>query len=832
MRIGRDKKCINLSSYIILLLALGIGIYIRLYPIKRNPSKQNFNLARVTVYINLRKSIEKKVSQIYPNLSFPQKEKVVDILFKNILVRDKDNIERTIHQLWEEGNKKFSKFYLLGSDSYYYLYLTERIVKEGLCPFPIKGGKYFDKLTMAPLGHWRTIEAHPYVGFLIHKFFSLFNKDIPLATSTSMVPLLIYGLSLIIFLRLCLLLKISEVSTFISSIFFSLSPIFIQRSSWGWYDTDPYNILFPLGSLFLLFKVLTSQSSLLKCRGSFLAICGLSVLNSLYALFWQGWIYLPLFVILSFILLIFSPGNSKEKKKTLIKKFLVYISFTTFSLFLILSPQGFVNSLNEVSKIVTNFFFLKTTSWPDIFLTVGELRSPSWIKLIHIIGGPIFFSLLIIGLGSLLVNKPVKVRQEQRLIILLFFFLLLLMGKSAQRFILFLLVPVSILLALGIETVNWFLAWLNFKLNLFPPKFSYVITKCILMTFLLSPLIYGHISASDQRPMFNRVWEESLNYIAKNTPPNSIINTWWPPGHFIKAIGKRGVVFDGATLNTPQAYWMAQFFLSNSEEEALGILRMLNTSGNKPVEFLLKNDIPLDKAVKILKEILPLSKKRAKQILHIYLSPEKVNRLLSLTHSFPPPAYCLIYNGLVKNTLGLYFVAKWDFKKAKELKEKRRQLLKKGIFLWRGSKDNISFMWSIAGGAIYIGEESYQVGKNKQLIFFANGVTVNLALKQVWINKLEGKISGIPESLLYIEQGKLKEKKQSNPTLKLSILLLPQPDNSYSCIVAPRQILTSLLFRLYYLQALGLSHFEKIIQKEDPRVDTKIILYKINWPSS
>ena len=39
-----------------------------------------------------------------------------------------------------------------------------------------------------------------------------------------------------------------------------------------------------------------------------------------------------------------------------------------------------------------------------------------------------------------------------------------------------------------------------------------------------------------------------------DNPENSIITTWWPPGHFIKSMAQRRVTFDGATINFPQAY--------------------------------------------------------------------------------------------------------------------------------------------------------------------------------------------------------------------------------------------------------------------------------------
>jgi hypothetical protein len=42
-------------------------------------------------------------------------------------------------------------------------------------------------------------------------------------------------------------------------------------------------------------------------------------------------------------------------------------------------------------------------------------------------------------------------------------------------------------------------------------------------------------------------WWESLNWIKNNTQNCSVVATYWDPGHFIRGISERAVVFDGAT---------------------------------------------------------------------------------------------------------------------------------------------------------------------------------------------------------------------------------------------------------------------------------------------
>ena len=52
----------------------------------------------------------------------------------------------------------------------------------------------------------------------------------------------------------------------------------------------------------------------------------------------------------------------------------------------------------------------------------------------------------------------------------------------------------------------------------------------------------------------------------------------------------RRVTIDGATQNEPRAYWVANLLLESSEAKAIGILRMLNLSGNQAVESLMEKE--------------------------------------------------------------------------------------------------------------------------------------------------------------------------------------------------------------------------------------------------
>ncbi len=162
---------------------------------------------------------------------------------KEIIKTEPGNINKAVSDMAANSAANLSKFYLLESDPYFYLHLTKNLLSYGKLSDTQKNGRYLDKLMMAPFGFWRYVELHPYIGAITYKLLAFFDKNISLVTATALVPLIFYALSVIVFVALCNTLNIPKFIIFISGIFFALSPIFIERSSFGWYDTDPYNIL-------------------------------------------------------------------------------------------------------------------------------------------------------------------------------------------------------------------------------------------------------------------------------------------------------------------------------------------------------------------------------------------------------------------------------------------------------------------------------------------------------------------------------------------------------------------------------------------------------------
>ncbi len=730
---------------IVSFIIITCGLYFRYYPVTRNLEKPNKLAYKQLVFLNLKTNIESKIKSAYPSIPPETLSKLTNIQLNKITSSETNNIEKMASDIKDRSPNDLFNFYLLGADSYYYYHLTKNILETGSVSETIHGGKYFEPLMMAPTGHWRILEIHPYIGAYFYKIVSFFNRNISLMMTLSFIPLLLYSLTVIAFVSICKRMKINTLAILIGGIFFSLSPIFIQRSSIGWYDTDPYNVLFLLWTILLLLSINRNNRPYLQV--SFLAL-----LSGLYSLIWQGWLFIPIIVLLILLITSFS-GPIRNKGFNLgLRLLAIYLVETIFFAVIFLTPKGFLNSAKDILDIFKGFLLLNANQWPDIFLTVGELSSPSLAKIHLTLGSVILLPLAGIGFIYLLLRRN---KKPNVLIgsysICVFSFISFLLAKNAQRFVIFLLPMASVCFAVALDriiviTYDFFLKILKIKIYVIK-----AIVFCLFLPLISLPIIYGHSSALAQNPLFNIVWEDSLLFIKQNTPPDSIINSWWPPGHFIKAIANRRVTFDGATMNTPQAYWTAGYLLSTDEKESLGILRMINSSGNKATELLLDNSISLDKAVSLIKTAVSKEKNDAKEFFLRHLPSDIVDELLALTHGDPSPSYCYIYDEMAEDVLGLCYVNKWDFPKALKLENERYARLKKGDIFWRGSKSNISLVWDIAGGKTYIGKELTEKSRNADVVTFSNGVMFNKKLNKIWIDNLENRVSGIPESIFLMD---------------------------------------------------------------------------------
>ncbi len=832
LKTHRSKIGIFLAIW---LIASGVAINLRLYTLIHHTSNTTEDQATLVVLNNIRKTVYAAVEKTNPTLSPIQLQQRAKMQFDIILHNDGAKIRQTIDQIsrqMEESSPPTSNpFYLMEADSYYYYNLSENILKTGKLSPKIKGSKYFNPLMNAPHGYWEPLNLHPYIGVTIYKIVSWFHPGVSLMEGLSYTPLFLTALILLVFLIGCYTLECSPGIAFLGAIYLSCVPVFLRRSMFGWYKNDPTNILF----LFLIPTVFFYGLKNIKDRrtATYVAvIC--SFLLSLYSLFWQGWVFLASIIAAASVLIILVNHFIHEKKDQS-KSLLIYCSIIILGTFLgvsiLFGPKDFFILFKEGWTALQDFLNPRLAPWPDLYIAVGELLSPTPAQWVEMLGG-IFF----IGIGTLgllfqlfkMFQKPDEKIDFSIILLLIFWAIGIYLSMTAQRFQTLCLIPFAFLFPLGLQNIYNFIK--RPIINSFPIIKGSAFAQFSIATIAIFTLsIFPFRMAQAKTPevlnkIFNSTWDAALTKIDKETPPESIVNTWWPPGHFVKAIAHRRVTFDGATINKPQAYWLSNVFLTGDEKYGAGLLRMLNDSANDATDYLTGQGIPLSDAVTLIKKIAGLDEELAKKVLSKDLSEQQITELLSLTHAVPPPSYVLIYNEMIESSLQFSFVGKWDFKRIEMINQDPEA---RARVPGKHSKNYIPFLWQISGGPPRISDALMPIAQQKNIILFDNNIRVDTDNMTCEINSPKyGK--GIPQSIVYSKNGQFIEKRLPKANLSFSVMLI-EDGRSYKCILAEPSLARSLLMRLYYFGGNGLKIFEPFCAERDATGRTQILVYKINW---
>lgn len=833
------KKIITVKTFqygLAALLALSIGIYFRLYPLLNFSPNEAHEKATLLVLAQVRAQIQNSLEQANPNISQDNKEQLIQKALNEVIHKESKRIRETIAEVSQKitdgiGSAQ-TEPYLLASDSYYYLNLTQNIVNTGTIAEETKGSKFFNAFTLAPEGHWEPITWHPYIGFFVYKIVQIFKPETSLVFGVSFTSLFTTALCLVAFTVLCFQMRVGPLQSFVAGVYFLLIPVFVKRSTFAWYDNDAYSIFFPLVITGLYFGALKR----LENKKSLLILGTLSAFTfTLYALFWQGWVFLFSVLLASGFLVLTANQfifKVKEKNKNFI---LMGASFLLTSIIFISTAFGlseFFILFKEGFTAANNFLTPQLSAWPDLYISVGELFKINLGQLIELIGGPV---IIIISLSGILLSLIQRQDDEglatnlKAIVLLVYFALSLYFAMGAQRFIILFVVPLSLGFALGLKKLYALCIksaeLLGGRIKMARPVIANIVAFIfILLIFIPVTNIHNQIQ-SLLNPIYNESWDRALTRIKNETPPQSIINTWWTPGHFIKAMAHRRVTFDGGTINVPQAYWMAYAYMAPSETEALGILRMLNNSANQTSDYLQQLNYPVSESVEIIKKITPVDRFNAKMILTTKLKdPKHVKDILTMTHATPPPSYILIFNELVEKNIQFGLFGKWNFEAIERINQTPSLLAKVPD---RDSQEYIDFLWQLAGGAYKFSEKLAQVKRIDKIAVFDHGLSLNMETKDCQINSPRfGR--GIPFSIWYEHQGQVVEKLQGNPTLNYSVVLLTK-DNQYEAILMDRPLAQSLLIRLYYFNGTGLKYIKPFDTTSDLTERTVIKTFSVDW---
>jgi hypothetical protein len=540
--------------------------------------------------------------------------------------------------------------------------------------------------------------------------------------------------------------------------------------------------------------------------------------------------------------------------------------------------------------------------WPNVLTTVAEQNEAGIDSLISNIGGKFLFIIALMGIILALTKKDSKNINDLWFILFsaIWYTVIILSFTNPEliTFLILLLIPIALKIILstmkkevnvnlmvaslitvwilstlyaGTKGIRWVLLLVpafsiamgialgvlykylhntisnEFKVHKILSKLAVII---LLSLLLLGPWNAAKSIAQNSIPSMNDAWYNSLDKINREGAPDAIINSWWDFGHWFKAIGDRAVTFDGTTQDTPQAHWIGRVLLTDDEDTAIGILRMLDCGAHKAFDEV-NNDIKdTAKSTEILYQIFVLDKEEAKNVLLSHdLDEEATTNILDFTHCDPPENYFITSEDMVQKSGVWSHFGSWDFNKAqiyntiskKEYKENEQSsidyLSDRFNYSENEAKDIINQVNSLTNskavndwiapwpgyasginGCQKLSDETFacNIGGGQGLL---NTTTMDFSI---------GTPEGVkhPDFLIYpTEEGLVK--KEYNDTIGLGMVVMPSGDGFVNLFMSP-QLTGSMFTRLFFMEGHGLKHFEKF-SDERSVFGSRIIVWKVDW---
>ena len=540
------------------------------------------------------------------------------------------------------------------------------------------------------------------------------------------------------------------------------------------------------------------------------------------------------------------------------------------------------------------------TIWPNVLTTVAELNEGSINGIINSVGGQFLFFISLLGL-VLTISKREGIKKFDFIYIIAsaafygsyFLFRKLNVNISVFGLLIWIILPILIRVLISIYKKDssydfklpillslWFastifasMKGIRFTLLLSPAfsvafgialgkiylyssriltkelKISKVIGSSILIALMLfvfyADITKGAISAAGSDiPIVNDAWYNALAAIKQDSKEDAIITSWWDFGHHFKAIADRRVTFDGTTQTSPAAHWVGKLLMTSDEEQAIGILRILDCGSNNAFNSLSKINNDSHQSLKILNEIILLDKKGAEQKLKGYKFDQKqIEIILSFSHCNPPEAYFIASEDMIGKSGVWSHFGSWNFEKADLWQNARkmpqeeavRYMIKKFNYT-KERAENIYFeMQAITSDSEanawvspwpgYAG--TMNCGKNENDIYVcSNGLQVNLSNYDVFGIAEQGIVR--PNIAAFVTEDGLVKKKFDGNTIGIGLTIIPVNENEIQAVTSSPELTGGMFTQMFYMQGHGLKYF-KLFDHQRGLTGTDIYTYKVDW---
>jgi len=753
--------------------------------------------------------------------------------------------------------------YFSEMDSYYHIRLTSDLLDHGYLGDTKVDGSQWDLHSSYPPG--KSANYPPLIAYLAGIGFviaNLFGK-VPLVVVCFWMGAFIASLAVIP--AYFLVKKITNVyGGIVAGLLVGLAPAYVGHTHAGFFDTDMFGMVIPL--LIVLFFVLSLNAENFRKRTVYASLAAFSML--LFALAWQGWWYIYYLIIASAVIYLIAthyifplkPRKSTDMLKGRLAWFNNKPDLFTFALFMVLSiilmsiflgVIGFLLALTEPINVNQLQSAVQTTSYPNVYLTVGELRQTDMNDVIGGVGGFLPFLFGFLGIMALwwklrpkkekkiveektrkprrrgrsnrrreenkeykadkvIIKPDIGYQKSNYIFYVILFSIWLLITIYAMtkgvRFIENFALPITL-------TAGIFVGLLYDYVKDRIPNTSYqkIVMAIIIVVVAFSPLTTAYTQTSYTVPGTNDAMINSLEWVKNNTSNNTVITSWWDFGHLFTFVADRPVTFDGSSQNTPRAYWVGRALSTNNESLSVGIIRMLASTGDTATYLLANYTKSSGKSADILDNILGVDKETAVTLMTTKygLTTEQAQNVLQYTHPDNPATDIFITSHDMIEKAGAWaMLGNWNF-------------------TTNGPKKYLSFRAELSG--MKVNNKTLFAGINRGtglgVVAQANGTSMSVGIFDLskMINQDQNKIldqmstelttgNGSmvvpPNKLTIVNNGNVTQTTVSNSST-FSIILFQQ-NNGYESFVISKELDDSIFIRLFVFGGEGLTHFKQL----------------------
>lgn len=855
--------------WILLLIPILLAFYIRILP-WGTPITETW--ARDTVNEMVRNQISAQVLAQYPNLGTAEINRIVDSEISKI---PKAELDKMVSDVRNHFNNQLRDdngvVYLHGIDSYQHLRRARNVVSHGNMGDLYEGNGAvnglmtlddgsvvaWDGLRNAPFGKPATgNDVHVVGGAYAYKFLSFFT-DLSIMQVFYFIPAIIAALSVILMFLLGKRLGGSHLGFFAATAL-GAHNAYVIRSYGGFSDTDAYQILFGLLAAWLFLEAIESKN--LKSRTIWSCLLGSAI--GFFTFAWAGWWYVMLFCIGTLgiyggVMLVLHQFKKRnfwvELPKLLTILGLLLLTSFLVSTLLVGSPVRWVQFVSGPFMFITLKDIATGTLFPNINVTIAELGHLSFEQIVGRFG-----FLLWVGMGGIILSAFYKTKKGNFDYKYSIFFSLWAIATfyatlNGNRFLMLFVPAWAFGLAVVIDFVIKGLSSLSSKVYLKKSIATFILFSLGLL--LLVPMVTDSIRmTSSIVPIMNDAWYSSLDKINREAHPDAIINSWWDFGHWFTAIGQRRTTFDGAHQVPYGAFWVGHTLLTDNEDLAVGILRMLDCGADMGEDRL---RIHLGYNINGHPEVIELMKKLVLQptyddahsfLLRIGLTESEVSDVLQYTHCVPPDNYFITSGDMIAKASVWGHFGLWDFNRAlmynnisgRSRDEKIRLLINEF-----GLSSSVAMSYAdeiirlerdpsvrypgdrwIAIYPGFVSSSSCNLVEldNLEVYSCGNGPVIDPATWEVWLH--DGRNRVVPQVFTYVDNGNYQVQRYDEG-VDIEVIFYER-DGRMRSYLSVGGLATSLFSRLHFYNGVGLEHFELFSSKR--AIDNSdILVWYVHW---